>query len=186
MADRLAPSLKPLLAGLLALAAGSALALTMLPATALAQAAMTGPVRSDPMQTVGAEVHVRIETLPKPYATPAVANPAVQVPRPEDQPLRAPRGFTVTLFRDHVENARNLLVLPNGDVLVAQQRPGSLTLLRMPTATAGRRWPRSGPTASTIPSASPFMTGRCWSAIWLGCGACPGPPGPSRQGNGGG
>jgi glucose/arabinose dehydrogenase len=130
MADRPAPSLKPLLVGLLALAAGSALAQSMLPATALAQAAMTGPVRSDPMQTVGAEVHVRIETLPKPYATPAVANQAVQVPRPEDQPLRAPRGFTVTLFRDHVENARNLLVLPNGDVLVAKQRPGSLTLLR--------------------------------------------------------
>ncbi|PWC58886.1 sorbosone dehydrogenase [Azospirillum sp. TSH7] len=130
MADRPAPSLKPLLVGLLALAAGSALAQSMLPATALAQAAMTGPVRSDPMQTVGAEVHVRIETLPKPYATPAVANQAVQVPRPADQPLRAPRGFTVTLFRDHVENARNLLVLPNGDVLVAQQRPGSLTLLR--------------------------------------------------------
>lgn len=108
-----------------------ALAVCFIPAaTALAQAAMTGPVRTDPMQTVGAEVHVRMETLPKPYATPAVANGAVLVPRPADRPLRAPRGFTVTLFRDGVENARNLLVLPNGDVLVAQQRPGTLTLLR--------------------------------------------------------
>ena len=108
-----------------------ALAVSTIPAThAAAQSAMTGPVRTDPMQTVGAEVHVRMETLPKPYATPAVANEAVLVPRPADQPLRAPRGFTVTLFRDGVENARNLLVLPNGDVLVAQQRPGTLTLLR--------------------------------------------------------
>ncbi|MBP2300231.1 PQQ-dependent sugar dehydrogenase [Azospirillum picis] len=98
---------------------------------AAAQSAMTGgPVRADPMQTVGAELHVRMEALPKPYATPAVANQAKQVERPASEPLRAPRGFTVTLFRDHVENARNLLVLPNGDVLVAQQRPGSLTLLR--------------------------------------------------------
>ncbi len=112
-------------AGLLALAVCT----TPVP-TAQAQGAMTGPVRTDPMQTVGAEVHVRMEALPKPYATPAVANEAVLVPRPADQPLRAPRGFTVTLFRDGVENARNLLVLPNGDVLVAQQRPGTLTLLR--------------------------------------------------------
>ncbi|MDR6769838.1 PQQ-dependent sugar dehydrogenase [Azospirillum sp. BE72] len=112
-------------AGLLALAVCTT---PVVPAQA--QGAMTGPVRTDPMQTVGAEVHVRMETLPKPYATPAVANEAVLVPRPGDQPLRAPRGFTVTLFRDGVENARNLLVLPNGDVLVAQQRPGTLTLLR--------------------------------------------------------
>ncbi|MBK1836442.1 PQQ-dependent sugar dehydrogenase [Azospirillum sp. YIM B02556] len=130
MADRRPLSLKPVLAGLFVLAGGSALTQILPAAPALAQSAMTGPVRSDPMQTVGAEVHVRIETLPKPYATPAVANEAVLVPRPGDQPLRAPRGFTVTLFRDHVENARNLLVLPNGDVLVAQQRPGTLTLLR--------------------------------------------------------
>ncbi|MFX4505194.1 hypothetical protein ABTA62_19530, partial [Acinetobacter baumannii] len=81
-------------AGLIALAVGAFPA-----AAALAQSAMTGPVRADPMQTVGAEVHVRMETLPKPYATPAVANEAVLVPRPADQPLRAPRGFTVTLFR---------------------------------------------------------------------------------------
>ncbi|CAO3353680.1 PQQ-dependent sugar dehydrogenase [Azospirillum melinis] len=131
MADRRPLPPKPfLLATLLALAAGPALLQLPPVQSAMAQSALTGPVRSDPMQTVGAEVHVRIETLPKPYATPAVANEAVLVPRPGEQPLRAPRGFTVTLFRDHVENARNLLVLPNGDVLVAQQRPGTLTLLR--------------------------------------------------------
>ncbi|PWC34234.1 PQQ-dependent sugar dehydrogenase [Azospirillum sp. TSO35-2] len=95
-----------------------------------AQSAASGPVRTDPMQTVGAEVHVRMEALPKPYDTPAVANLSEPAPRPAGQPLRVPRGFTATLFRDKVDNARNLLVLPNGDVLVAQQRPGSLTLLR--------------------------------------------------------
>ena len=112
-------------AGLLALAVCTAPAVT-----ALAQGTMTRQVRTDPMQTVGAEVHVGMDTLPKPYATPSVDNEAVLVPRPGGQPLRAPRGFTVSLFRDGVENARNLLVLPNGDVLVAQQKPGTLTLLR--------------------------------------------------------
>ncbi|ANC92198.1 sorbosone dehydrogenase [Azospirillum humicireducens] len=130
MADRRPAPVKLLPTGLLG-AGLLALAVCALPAApAPAQSAMTGPVRTDPMQTVGAEVHVRMETLPKPYATPAVANEAVLVPRRAGQPLRAPRGFTVSLFRDGVENARNLLVLPNGDVLVAQQRPGSLTLLR--------------------------------------------------------
>ncbi|WP_372397449.1 PQQ-dependent sugar dehydrogenase [Azospirillum sp. HJ39] len=121
----------PLLPGLaLVLALPVLAAGTAMSRSAMAQSAMSGPVRADPMQTVGAEVHVRMEALPKPYATPAVANEAVPVPRPAGLPLKAPRGFTVTLFRDRLENARNLLVLPNGDVLVARQRPGVLTLLR--------------------------------------------------------
>lgn len=99
------------------------LALLVATAPALAQT-------RDPALTVGETVRLRAADLPKPYATPAVANMAERVPRPGAQPLRVPPGFTVTLFRDKVENARNLVTLPNGDVLVAQQRPGTLTLLR--------------------------------------------------------
>jgi hypothetical protein len=39
-------------------------------------------------------------------------------------------NFTVTPFVTGLENPRRLLVLPNNDAIVAEQRPGYLTLLR--------------------------------------------------------
>jgi glucose/arabinose dehydrogenase len=39
-------------------------------------------------------------------------------------------GFTATPFVTGLENPRRLLVLPNNDVIVAEQRAGYLTLLR--------------------------------------------------------
>ncbi len=98
-----------------------ALFLVLLSAPALAQ---------KPAQNVGDAVRLKIEELPPPDATPAVSNKPVPVERPAKQPLRVPQGYKATLFRDHVENARNLLALPDGGVLVAQQKPGTLTLLR--------------------------------------------------------
>lgn len=107
------------------------LGLAVLLATAPAWGQGTKPANQrDPAQTVGAVVRLRVQDLPAPYATPAVANQSERARRPGDQPLRVPQGFTVTLFRDQVDHARNLIALPNGDVVVAQQRPGTLTLLR--------------------------------------------------------
>src|SRR5262249_60164125 len=39
-------------------------------------------------------------------------------------------GFTATAFITGLEHPRRLLVLPNNDVIVAEQRTGHLTLLR--------------------------------------------------------
>jgi glucose/arabinose dehydrogenase len=44
--------------------------------------------------------------------------------------LRVPPGFTETPFATGLANPRRLLVLPNGDILVAEQSAGCLTLLR--------------------------------------------------------
>ncbi len=113
--------------------AGFALALAL--ALALAFPAMVhgaGPERAaerTPAREVGDRVTLRVEDLPAPGATPTVSNTPLPVERPAGRPLRVPPGFTATLFRDGVENARNLLVLPDGGVLVAQQKPGTLTLL---------------------------------------------------------
>ena len=41
-----------------------------------------------------------------------------------------PEGFTATAFATGLEHPRRLLVLPNGDVLVAEQKVGYVTLLR--------------------------------------------------------
>src|SRR5262249_54340647 len=48
----------------------------------------------------------------------------------QGQPRRGPGGFAATLFASGLQPPRRLLVLPNGDVLVAEQRVGYLTLLR--------------------------------------------------------
>ena len=43
---------------------------------------------------------------------------------------RVPEGFTATPFAVGLAHPRRLLVLPNGDVIVAEQKMGYLTLLR--------------------------------------------------------
>ncbi|WP_207461772.1 PQQ-dependent sugar dehydrogenase [Azospirillum sp. SYSU D00513] len=80
-------------------------------------------------QTVGDKIHIRVDELPAPVPAEPPDNTPTGTARPA-VPLRVPDGFAATPFRDGVENARNLLVLPDGDVLVAQPNPGTLTLLR--------------------------------------------------------
>src|SRR5262249_4146204 len=67
--------------------------------------------------------------LPAPKAGPIVTNRALIVPYSEQAP-QVPAGFTATPFATGLVNPRRLLVLPNGDILVAEQSAGYLTLLR--------------------------------------------------------
>jgi hypothetical protein len=48
----------------------------------------------------------------------------------DGQVPQVPPGFTATSFATGLADPRRLLVLPNGDVLVAEQSAGYLTLLR--------------------------------------------------------
>ena len=43
---------------------------------------------------------LRPQDLPKPYATPAVANNNKDIPRPPGVKPEAPKGFTVSIFAD--------------------------------------------------------------------------------------
>jgi glucose/arabinose dehydrogenase len=67
--------------------------------------------------------------LPPPKTGPIVADRSLVVPY-DGQVPQVPPGFTATLFASGLANPRRLLVLPNGDVLVAEQSAGYLTLLR--------------------------------------------------------
>ena len=67
--------------------------------------------------------------LPQPKAGPIVSNRVLIVPYAGQAP-QVPPGFTATPFATGLVNPRRLLVLPNGDVLVAEQSAGYLTLLR--------------------------------------------------------
>lgn len=80
-------------------------------------------------QELGKRFEVRAEDLPEPYADESARNSPKLIPRDGKEP-QAPQGFTVSLFAEGLENPRKLLVLENGDVLLAEQHPGYITFLR--------------------------------------------------------
>ena len=78
---------------------------------------------------IGRRFRVDPADLPPPKTGPIVTNRSLIVPYSGQVP-RVPPGFTATPFATGLANPRRLLVLPNGDVLVAEQSAGYLTLLR--------------------------------------------------------
>src|SRR5215471_3578335 len=82
-----------------------------------------------PDQELGRRFVVKPEDLPAPRTGPIVSNRPLTLAH-QDQTPRVPEGFKATLFASGLQHPRRLLVLPNGDVLVAEQRVGYLTLLR--------------------------------------------------------
>lgn len=68
--------------------------------------------------------------LPPPHATPAVANNNTVISRPAGVMPEAPKGFKVSIFAEHLADARGLLVAPDGDVFVSERGAGKITVLR--------------------------------------------------------
>ncbi|MCA1907086.1 MAG: PQQ-dependent sugar dehydrogenase [Magnetospirillum sp.] len=77
----------------------------------------------------GTRFRVEVDSLPAPFATPSSANPAEVVARPANAGLRVPPGWKASLFAQDLDHPRNLLVLSDGSVLVAEQRFDKLTRL---------------------------------------------------------
>jgi glucose/arabinose dehydrogenase len=78
---------------------------------------------------IGRRFRVDPAELPAPKTSAIVTNRSLIVPYSGQTP-QVPPGFTATPFATGLVNPRRLLVLPNGDVLVAEQSAGYLTLLR--------------------------------------------------------
>ena len=78
---------------------------------------------------IGRRFHIDPNDLPAPKTGPIVTNRSLVLPYAGQAP-QVPPGFTATLFASGLANPRRLLVLPNGDVLLAEQSAGYLTLLR--------------------------------------------------------
>jgi glucose/arabinose dehydrogenase len=78
---------------------------------------------------VGRRFHIDPNDLPAPKTPPIVTNRSLTVPF-NGQSLQVPPGFAAAPFATGLANPRRLLVLPNGDVVVAEQSAGYLTLLR--------------------------------------------------------
>ena len=78
---------------------------------------------------IGRRYHFDPNDLPPPKTGPIVADRSMIVPL-NGQKLEVPPGFTAEPFVTGLVNPRRMLVLPNGDVLVAEQSAGYVTLLR--------------------------------------------------------
>ena len=75
---------------------------------------------------------VQSPELPAPFATPSAAKRSKVVGWPADGAPRPLQNFRVSAFARGLKEPRWLLVLPNGDVLVAESAAGRVTLLRDP------------------------------------------------------
>jgi glucose/arabinose dehydrogenase len=121
----------------IAFAACAAGLLTLSPATAQQSAATAqGSDTKDELaqnfaaeHEIGRRYHFEPNDLPPPKTGPIVADRSMIVPF-NGQKLEVPPGFTAEPFVTGLVNPRRLLVLPNGDVLVAEQSAGYVTLLR--------------------------------------------------------
>src|SRR5438105_2044712 len=121
----------------IALAASAAAVLVLSPAFAQQQPAPgQGSVTKEELaqnfqaeHEIGRRFHIDPNDLPAPKTPPIVTNRSLVVPF-NGQALEVPPGFAATPFATGLVNPRRLLVLPNGDVLVAEQNAGYLTLLR--------------------------------------------------------
>ena len=72
---------------------------------------------------IGWRFQIDPDDLPAPKTGPIVTNRSLTVPF-DGQTLQIPPGFTATPFAIGLSNPRRLLVLPNGDVVVAEQSQG--------------------------------------------------------------
>ncbi len=114
---------------LLGLAAAPAAAQGAAPKKAEASPQRPADPAQLPDQELGRRFTIKAEDLPPPKTGPLVASRTLTIAY-QGQTPRVLEGFTATAFATGLEHPRRLLVLPNGDVIVAEQRTGHLTLLR--------------------------------------------------------
>ena len=81
-------------------------------------------------QRPGVSRRITVADLPAPDATRSVDNGPRLVPRPAKAWPMVPPGFNVELFATGLENPRLLRTAPNGDVFVAESRPGRVKVFR--------------------------------------------------------
>jgi len=78
----------------------------------------------------GLRHRVTLADLPPPFVTKSVDNGPRVVKRPANAWPRAPQGFRVEEFQTGLSNPRLIRTAPNGDLFVAESRPGRVRVLR--------------------------------------------------------
>src|SRR2546428_5248096 len=67
---------------------------------------------------------IALADLPAPFATTAAENPPKLIPRPQGVVPQALPGYAVAQYADGLENPRLIRIAPNGDLFVAESKPG--------------------------------------------------------------
>jgi len=90
-----------------------------------------------PCQTLAADhpgqkFQISPASLVKPFATQAAGNESTVIPRPPGVMPEVPKGFQISIFADHLSDARWMAIAPNGDVFLAEptESGGKITILR--------------------------------------------------------
>jgi glucose/arabinose dehydrogenase len=68
--------------------------------------------------------------LPAPFATESARNPPGTVPRPAGAMPETLPGYSVALYAEGLDNPRLMRTAPNGDIFVAESRPGRVKVMR--------------------------------------------------------
>ncbi|MGC1782434.1 MAG: sorbosone dehydrogenase family protein [Acidobacteriaceae bacterium] len=90
------------------------------------QAAFTNYQREKP----GVARKITLADLPQPFATKSVDNGANIVPRPANAWPQTLPGFKVDLYATGLDNPRLIRTAPNGDMFVAESKPGDIRVFR--------------------------------------------------------
>ena len=88
---------------------------------------------------IGRHYQIDPGNLPPPKRGAIVTNRPLTLPYAGQAP-QVPPGFSAAAFATGLANPRRLLVLPNGEVLVAEQSAGYLTLLRSDDGAGHAAW----------------------------------------------
>jgi glucose/arabinose dehydrogenase len=90
------------------------------------QQAMEGAATDSP----GVFREITVADLPQPFATKAVDNGPHLVQRPDGAWPKALPGFKVEQFITGLDNPREIVTAPNGDLFIAESSPGRIRVLR--------------------------------------------------------
>jgi glucose/arabinose dehydrogenase len=93
-------------------------------------AAAPGPFTDYRGEAPGTRHRITAGDLPAPYESESVNNGPSLVKRPDGAWPQAPKGFKVELYAEGLENPRQIRTAPNGDVFVAESKPGRIRVLR--------------------------------------------------------
>src|SRR5262249_36921766 len=97
---------------------------------AISAASGQSPFSDFPSEKPGGIHQITAADLPAPFATASARNNSQVVPRPADAKLQTLPGYSVALFADGLENPRLMRTAPNGDIFVAESRPGRIKVIR--------------------------------------------------------
>ena len=78
----------------------------------------------------GVRRHITVDDLPKPYDTESVDNGPRVVSQPDGAWPKAPAGFKVERYIKGLNNPREIVTAPNGDLFIAESYPGRIRILR--------------------------------------------------------